>query len=64
MISRSPWNDEQISKLQNRQANATYHPYICGLCDNHIELVPTKDGWNCPQCNKVTQDWCHEYDIA
>lgn len=61
--SKAPWDDEQLKKLKKRQSNKMYHPYTCWLCDNHIELIPTKDGWYCQKCNKVTQDWCYASDI-
>jgi|GEM_PF-1324980 len=55
-MARAPWTDAQIDCLQVRQNNSAYHPYTCGNDSSHDNLVPTKMGWLCPDCN-YKQDW-------
>jgi len=54
----APWTDEQVKKLEERQANEMMHPYNC-ICGE--ELIPTNDGWICPVCG-YQQKWCHKVD--
>jgi len=58
--SKAPWTDEQVENLKKRQANNMMHQYTC-VCDGNIALIPTKEGWVCPECD-YTQKWCHKSD--
>jgi hypothetical protein len=52
----APWTDAQIDCLQVRQNHPLFHPYTCGNNSNHRDLVPTRDGWICLDCD-YKQDW-------
>ena len=54
--AQAPWTSAQIECLQVRQSNGAYHPYTCGKDSSHGNLIPTTDGWICPDCN-YTQNW-------
>lgn len=60
----TPWNEEQVKRLNEWQANAQYHPFTCPgdhlECEHQRELVATVQGWVC-QCGKYTQDWAHSF---
>jgi len=54
--ARTPWTKAQIECLRVRQTNSAYHPYTCGNNSSHDNLIPTRNGWICPNCD-YKQDW-------
>jgi len=52
----SPWTPEQVACLKVRQGNVMIHPYTCGKNSQHDNLIPTRDGWVCPNCD-YRQTW-------
>ncbi len=48
----APWTDEQVELLKDRQK--ILHPYTCsgGGGPHHIDLIPTNNGWICPECGE------------
>lgn len=56
--NEAPWSEETIEKLKAHQENPMFHPYTCGNNSAHRNLVPTKNGWICLDCD-YTQNWCH-----
>jgi hypothetical protein len=52
----SPWTVDQIACLKVRQDNVMLHPYTCGRDSQHGNLIPTRDGWTCPDCD-YRQTW-------
>lgn len=58
-MNKTPWTDEEVKKLNERQKCGYLHPYTCARKSH--DLVATKDGWYCPECEKegfsYTQDW-------
>ncbi len=57
----APWTDDQVAALKRYQTNGRFHPYTCGNRGDHLRdkggvLVPTKNGWRCPECQYV-QNW-------
>jgi hypothetical protein len=62
-MAKAPWTEEQVKSLAERQACGAMHEYTCGECPGiKAELIPTPDGWFCPQCEKLVQDWAHRSD--
>jgi len=59
---KTPWSEENVTKLIARQQNPTMHEYTCGGADCLGVLIPTTNGWKCPDCD-YKQDWCHASDI-
>lgn len=66
-ITRAPFSQTTVRHLMVLQNRHDIHPYTCANRGNgkHEKiggqtgiLVPTADGWVCPDCN-YTQDWCH-----
>lgn len=53
-----PWSEAQIAALTAHQQNTRVHPYTC-VCSGEVLLVPTRDGWLCPQCD-YRQLWAHD----
>jgi hypothetical protein len=51
----TPWSVEQVECLKRRQDDDNFHQYTCGNDSRHV-LVPTTDGWVCPECD-YKQDW-------
>lgn len=56
MMTTAPWTDSFIKQLQTWQDNKFTHSYTCGDCRQ--DLVPTREGWICPDC-AYTQNWSH-----
>ncbi len=60
---KAPWNEDQVTALELRQADESKHQYTC---ERHSKtgLVPTKDGWKCPEkwC-RYKQNWAHAVDM-
>jgi hypothetical protein len=58
----APFTEEQVKSLNGYQQFGQMHPFTCGndSC-HHVSLVATKDGWDCPQCHKHKQTWCHNF---
>lgn len=55
-MQRAPFTDEQIAALNQFQADGRFHPYTCGNDSTHANLVATRDGWICPDCD-YRQAW-------
>lgn len=62
--SFSPWTDEQVEALRQRQANDQFHPYTCPRHSQVSNLVPHPNGWLCEVggCD-YWQGWAHSYDV-
>lgn len=58
----SPWTDEQVLLLRERQQVGILHEYTCGFCST--VLTPTNHGWYCSSCQDYVQDWCFEADAT
>ena len=58
--TRIPFNDKQIESMNGFQSSGVFHPFTCGNDSNHANLVATKDGWICIDCD-YTQDWAHDW---
>jgi hypothetical protein len=58
----APFTEDQVNSLNDYQTIGPYHPFTCGN-DNchHITLIATRDGWECPNCHKWRQNWCHPF---
>jgi hypothetical protein len=62
----SPWTDEQVAHLNAFQQAGRFHPFTCGLRDQHRDnpgiLVAARDGWSCPAngCD-YRQNWAHPF---
>jgi hypothetical protein len=58
----TPWSDDLVRALNERQKDYRYHPYTCPgdhkACANQRELIATTNGWVCA-CGKYTQKWAH-----
>lgn len=64
---KAPWTKQQVEKLQKYQNDKSNHPYTCVNCSEQNEntiLIPNCDGWYCPRCDLVVQDWAHSEDIV
>ena len=64
---KAPWNPTQVKNLTDRQQCKHLHPYTCGHCsenDETTELLPCGDGWYCPRCDCMVQDWAHTHDVT
>lgn len=57
MIVKAPWTEEQVKCLHKRQKDVTKHPYTCGKSSSHGLLIPSQNGWSCPDCD-YKQNWC------
>lgn len=57
---RAPFTDEQIEALNAFQECRCYHPFTCGNDSRHRDLIATKDGWICLDCD-YTQQWAHGF---
>lgn len=61
-----PWNEAQVSRLNEYQASAGMHPFTCPNRDmghpwpfqdrDRGILLATRDGWVCAFCD-YTQKW-------
>ena len=60
-LSKAPWTEEQIERLDKRQQDLTKHPYTCGVCGKR--LTAYRDGWHCDYCNQYIQTWAHGADV-
>jgi hypothetical protein len=62
MISKAPWTDEEVKRLNAYQKAAHLHPFTCpgdkADCEKHRELIATSDGWVCA-CGEYKQEWAH-----
>jgi hypothetical protein len=56
----APWTDEQVTNLNAYQQGDVWHPFTCGNDSRHRDLVATRDGWICPDCD-YTQNWAHGF---
>lgn len=64
---KAPWTAKQIQNLEARQIRFGLHPYTCGNCSGQGEttdLIPHRDGWYCPRCDFMVQDWAHSSDVT
>lgn len=59
--SCAPWNAEEVAALERRQDDPAKPPYTCGRCPAH--LVPKSEGWYCPSCCRLVQNWAYRVDI-
>lgn len=55
-----PWTDDQVRALNAYQRRGDRHPFTCGGEYCGANLVATRDGWKCPDCN-YTQNWAHDF---
>ena len=53
---KAPWTEDQVKNLNAWQQFPYWHPYTCGNDSRHEDLVATKDGWICKNCD-YRQDW-------
>lgn len=64
MHVKAPFNDSQVAHLNAWQQRGDVHPFTCPGdrldCEQHRELVATKDGWVC-HCGQYRQDWAHAF---
>lgn len=58
-----PWTDSQVRMLGVYQTLDAFHPYTCGGLDCLASLIPTEDGWTCPDCDYV-QMWAHAFSAG
>lgn len=58
----SPWTEEEVQRLNERQWKMYLHPYTCGNCGETLEAKIT--GWYCPVpgCGYY-QNWAHQADV-
>ena len=59
-MSNFIWTKDQVTNLRKRQTLLHLHEYNCG-CGKL--LTPTRCGWYCIKCKKITQDWAHASDL-
>jgi hypothetical protein len=61
-VIKTPWSDDQVKALNDRQKDGRFHPYTCPgnkiECEKHRSLIATKDGWVCA-CGEYKQGWAH-----
>lgn len=60
---KAPWTAAQVRSLvkwQTGDFGYPVHPFTCARDHEWRNLVPTVDGWTCPQCD-YTQDWAHDF---
>lgn len=55
----APWTAEQVAALKRFQGDRSVHSFTCEC--GHIDLVPTEDGWVCPNGCGYTQNWAHSF---
>jgi hypothetical protein len=56
----SPWTTEQMRLLNQRQSDASKHPYTCSVCGAKLEVWV--DSLHCTECWH-SQGWCHAEDV-
>lgn len=56
----APWSDELVKALNKEQDTGRFHPFTCGQCKGHVNLLATREGWICPCCD-YKQTWCHGF---
>lgn len=54
----APFTSAQILALNRYQLSNRFHPYTCGACSDHPNLVAIRSGWHCLVC-EYSQDWAH-----
>ncbi len=57
-IIRAPWSEDVVRRLYQWQKSGIVHPYTCGDAKCRAVLIPTVNGWRCPDCS-YRQNWCH-----
>lgn len=62
MNDTTPWSEEDILVLNLWQTCGMFHPYTCGNDSSHSDLVATKNGWVCKNCD-YTQKWAHHISL-
>ncbi len=60
-LVKAPWTESEIRSLGLRQEDVSFHPYTCGLCGS--EITPCQNGWYCPECAQIVQNWAYSSDI-
>jgi hypothetical protein len=58
-VVRAPFSAEQVTSLNEYQADGGFHEFTCGNDECPAVqgiLVAKADGWHCPSCS-YTQDW-------
>lgn len=67
MLTKAPWSDEQVAKLNEWQTCGWVHPFTCvyrgdeyHVHNGDCALVAERDGWRCPVC-EYHQDWAHDF---
>ena len=66
MRSEPPWNELQVSSLNDYQTAGVMHPFTClnrgegGHPGGDEVLVAEPDGWVCPHCD-YQQGWAHTW---
>lgn len=55
----SPWSEEEVKNLNERQKIKTLHPYTC---PNGHNLIARITGWYCDDC-QYHQNWAHKDDV-
>lgn len=66
-----PWSEDKIESLRKHQAGETrfpLHPITCNggrnpndhVHDHEVKLVPTRNGWVCPECGTDEGNWTVE----
>jgi rRNA maturation protein Nop10 len=57
---KTPWTDDEVECLKRWQSCPLIHKFTCRADNCRQELVPTNDGWVCPECGRK-QDWAHPF---
>lgn len=69
----APFTDEQVRVLGQWQEGRGIHPFTCGgehpragaavdaIVTRAVVLIPTNEGWLCPEGCGYTQTWAHAF---
>jgi hypothetical protein len=64
----TPFYPGWIDDLNTYQNLGYVHPFTCPRSDEHplgdSVLVATRDGWHCPSCDQIVQDWAYDWMIG
>lgn len=52
------FSEDEVESLNAYQDAGVMHPFTCGNCSGHRDLIATREGWHCPDCD-YRQDWAH-----
>lgn len=58
-ISIIPFNEDQISNINEFQKSKIFHNFTCSTCGSN--LVASEHGLFCQECGKLVQFWVYEF---